>query len=241
MSKPQLEVCLSPALLHLYDLEGKAVVIIDIFRATTTILSALYHGALAVYPVGEIDQCIELGKKIHPSLTAGERDGFIAPGLEYGNSPSLYNRDFIEDKNLILTTTNGTRLLLMTQSADEILIGAFTNMTILAEHLMSLDKDVLLACASWKDRVNMEDSLMAGGLVHLMQDHFTCNCDSAQIVKGMYAQAQHQIYKYLSSAHHFNRLHRRGYQDDLIYCTTIDQNPIIASYDKEAENIVVKK
>ncbi len=237
MSQPKLEVCLSPALLHLYELEGKAVVIIDIFRATTTIVSALYHGAEAVYPVAEIAECIGLGQSIPHSITAGERDGYIAPGLEFGNSPSLYKRDFVEGKNLVLTTTNGTRLLHMSQAAEHIIVGAFTNLTLTAEYLQQLDKDVILACASWKDRVNMEDSLYAGALVATLQDHFSIGCDSAYIVHDMYHQADGDVRHYLQRANHYNRLKSRDHQDDLLYCTTIDLNPIVAIYDKQNKNI----
>ncbi len=234
---PQLEVCLSPALLPLYELEKKTVVIIDIFRATTTIVSALYHGAEAVYPVGEVEECIKIGKEIPNSITAGERDGYIAPGLEYGNSPSLYKSEFVEGKNLVLTTTNGTRLLLKTEVADEILIGAFTNLTAICDHLISHGKDTVLACASWKDRVNMEDSLFAGAVVTHLRKHFSVECDSAEIVAGMYTQADGNVYDYLTSAHHFHRLNSRGHNDDLIYCTTIDQNPIVPIYNKELKTI----
>ena len=127
--KPVLEVCLSPALLHLFDTKGKIVVIIDVFRATSTIAAALHNGAKCVIPVASVPECIELGKSIENSITAGERDGKVAAGLEYGNSPSEYPRSFVEGKTLVLTTTNGTRLLHMVQDADTIITGSFLNLT----------------------------------------------------------------------------------------------------------------
>src|SRR5215472_4541282 len=110
--KPALHTSLSPALLHLYDVSNSIVVIIDVLRATSTIATALYNGARAVIPVDSVSRCIELGKQID-GITAGERDGKIAEGLENGNSPFEYPKQFIEGKTLVLTTTNGTRLLHM--------------------------------------------------------------------------------------------------------------------------------
>ena len=108
--KPTLFTSLSPALLNLYDISSATVVIIDVLRATSTIATALYNGAKAVIPVDSVSRCIEIGKQIH-GITAGERDGKVAEGLIHGNSPFEYPREFIEGKTLVLTTTNGTRLL----------------------------------------------------------------------------------------------------------------------------------
>src|ERR1700750_3456364 len=94
-SKPPLYTALSPALLHLYDVNHAVVVIIDVLRATSTIATALYNGARCVIPVDSVAKCIELGKKID-AIIAGERDGKIAEGLEYGNSPFEYPKEFIE-------------------------------------------------------------------------------------------------------------------------------------------------
>src|SRR5688572_14394034 len=96
-NKPQLFTALSPALLHLYDVRESIVVIIDVLRATSTIATALYNGATAVIPVDSVPHCIDLGKQLG-GITAGERDGKVADGLTYGNSPFEYPRSFIEKK-----------------------------------------------------------------------------------------------------------------------------------------------
>src|SRR5687767_6857271 len=159
-NKPTLYTSLSPALLHLYDINNSIVMIIDVLRATSTIPVVLYNGAKSVIPVGSVGRCIELGKQID-GITAGERDGKIADGLEYGNSPFEYPKEFILGKTLVLTTTNGTRLLHMAieKGAKEIVVGSFVNLTALCEHLVEMKRDVILGCAAWKDRVNMEDTL----------------------------------------------------------------------------------
>ena len=128
-NKPSLHTSLSPSLLNLYDVSNSVVVIIDVLRATSTIASALYNGAKCVIPVDSVSRCIEIGKQIE-GITAGERDGQIAEGLEYGNSPFEYPREFVEGKTLVLTTTNGTRLLHMAleKGAKEIITGSFHNL-----------------------------------------------------------------------------------------------------------------
>ena len=98
--KPSIETCLSPSLLHLYDLRERIVVIIDVFRATSTMAAALEQGAHCIIPVDKVDTCIELGLSTPNSVTAGERDGQVAQGLQHGNSPLEYPRSFIENKTL---------------------------------------------------------------------------------------------------------------------------------------------
>src|SRR5690242_11454402 len=190
-NKPTLFTSFSPALLHLYDVSNSVVVIIDILRATSTIATALYNGARAVIPVDSVSRCIELGKQIE-GITAGERDGKIAEGLVHGNSPFEYPREFIGGKTLVLTTTNGTRLLHMAleKGAKEIITGAFSNLDAVCNYLSQLNQDVILGCAAWKDRVNMEDTLFAGAVVSAIGEQFSINCDSSKLAANMYEKAK---------------------------------------------------
>jgi hypothetical protein len=128
-TKPSLHTCFSPALLNLYDLKDSVVVIIDVFRATSTIAAALHNGARFIVPVDTVPKAIELSEQLN-GIAAGERDGKIADGLQHGNSPLEYHPDFIKDRILVLTTTNGTRLLHMAleREADTIITGSFPNL-----------------------------------------------------------------------------------------------------------------
>src|SRR6266567_1085467 len=145
ITKPSLHTCLSPALLNLYDVSNSIVVIIDVLRATSTIAAAIKNGARCVIPVDSVTRCIELGKQIG-GITAGERDGKVAEGLEYGNSPFEYSREFIEGKTLVLTTTNGTRLLHMAleKGAKEIIVGSFPNLSAVCDHIIKIKRNVIL-------------------------------------------------------------------------------------------------
>lgn len=225
---PKLEVCLSPALLHLYNTQGAVVVIIDVFRATSTIAAALHNGAKSVIPVAQVQECIDLGKQIPDSITAGERDGKVADGLQYGNSPSEYPRSFIENKTLVLTTTNGTRLLHMVQDADTIITGSFLNLSAVCDFLVQQNKPVLLGCAAWKDRFNLEDTLFAGAVVNKVKEHFAINCDSARAANYLYEHAKEStIINFLRDSSHYKRLSAYGLSADMEYCATLDLHPVV--------------
>ena len=225
ITKPELYTCLSPALLDLYEVDKSIVVIIDVLRATSTIATALHNGAKSIIPVDSVAECIRLGKQID-SITAGERDGKIAEGLEYGNSPFEYPREFIEGKTLVLTTTNGTRLLHMAldKGAKGIITGSFPNLSAVCDYLVAQNQNVILGCAAWKNRVNIEDTLFAGAVISRIGKHFSINCDSSQIAESMYADAKPDLFAFMKSkkASHYQRLSGYGLQKDIQYCLTTD-------------------
>ena len=227
MSLPKLETCFSPSLLHLYDIKDSIVVIIDVFRATSTIAAAVHNGAAEIIPVDSVAKCIELGAQIPNSLTAGERDGKVAEGLQHGNSPLEYPRDFIESKTLVLTTTNGTRLLHMCSDANEIITGSFLNLGAVCDYLVSQKKNVLLACASWKDRYNLEDSLFAGAVYESIGKHFEMNCDSTRAATHLYKAAKNDLYGFIQDSSHFLRLSKFGLQYDMEYCCKINEHNVL--------------
>ncbi|MEZ2441770.1 2-phosphosulfolactate phosphatase [Chitinophaga sp. W3I9] len=220
-NKPSLEVCLSPALLHLFDVKNSIVVIIDVLRATSTICTALYNGASRVIPVASVEECVNIGRAIS-GITAGERDGRIAEGLAYGNSPFEYPREFVENKTLVLTTTNGTKLLHMAKDAIQIITGSFPNISAVCDYLVAQNQNVILGCAAWKDRVNMEDTLFAGAVVSRIKEHFDVNCDSAIAAETLYHSAKHDIYTFMKQASHYKRLAQYGLEKDIHYCLTAD-------------------
>jgi len=233
-SRPALYTALSPALLHLYDLNHAIVVIIDVLRATSTIATALHNGAKCVIPVDSVAKCIELGRQID-GITAGERDGMIAEGLQHGNSPFEYPREFIGGRTLVLTTTNGTKLLHMAldRGAGQIITGSFPNLSAVCNYLLSQNQPVVLACAAWKDRVNIEDLLFAGAVINQVKENFYINCDSSQIAETLYLEAKKDLYEFMKSknASHYQRLSGYGLEKDIRYCLTPDVAPVLPLYE----------
>ncbi len=232
-NRPSLYTCLSPALLHLYDISNSVVVIIDVLRATSTIATALHNGAKEIIPVDSVPECIRIGKQMD-AITAGERDGKVADGLQYGNSPFEYPESFIAGKTLVLTTTNGTKLLHMAlnNGANEVITGAFANLTAVCEYIVQQNKPVLLACAAWKDRVNIEDSLFAGAVIHQIKNHFSVDCDASAISELMFTQAQTDLFGFMKNNHasHYKRLSAFGLEKDIQHCLTADTAPVVPIY-----------
>ena len=230
--KPILHTSLSPALLHLYDLSNSVVVIIDVFRATSTIASVLFNGAKAIIPVDSVAKAIEVSKNIG-AIAAGERDGKIADGLQYGNSPLEYPRTFIENKTLVLTTTNGTRLLQMAldKNADTIISGSFPNLTAVCDFLVSKKKNVVLGCAGWKDRFNLEDTLFAGAVIHQIKNEFEIHCDSSLMAESIYAKHKNNLLDFAPQLTHYHRLVERfGLIEDIKFCLTPDTANVLPLY-----------
>jgi 2-phosphosulfolactate phosphatase len=230
--RPALHTSLTPALLHLNDLSNAVVVIIDVFRATTTIATALYNGAARVIPVAEVEECKRLGKQIHGSITAGEREGKVIEGLQYGNSPSEYPREFIENKTLVLTTTNGTKLLHMAfaKGCDEVITGSFVNLSSVCSYLTSQEKNVILGCSGWKDKFNIEDALFAGAVIDKVKDHFVIHDDSSLMASEMYKFHRNDLYNFIQQTTHWHRLAAYGLQKDLEYSVSIDAANVLPMY-----------
>jgi len=232
VTKPTLHTCISPALLHLYDLNNAIVVIIDVFRATSTIASALKNGAMAVIPVDTVPKAISISEQIG-GIAAGERDGKIADGLTHGNSPLEYSPEFIGGKNLVLTTTNGTRLLYMAleNGADTIITGSFPNLSAVCDYLLQQNKNVVLGCAGWKDRYNIEDTLFAGAVISRVKEAFTIHCDSSVTASLLYEQQKDRLLEFAPSLTHYHRLvDRFGLIEDIRFCLTPDVANVLPVY-----------
>lgn len=240
-TQPTLFTSLSPALLHLYDLSNSVVVIIDVFRATSTIAAALHNGARAVIPVDSVPKAIEMSKNID-GVAAGERDGTIAEGLQHGNSPLEYTRDFIGDRTLVLTTTNGTRLLQMAhdRNASTIIAGSFPNLSAVCEYLSAQKKNVVLGCAGWKDRFNLEDTLFAGAIIDRIGEQFSIHCDSSLMAVSLYRQHHDRLLDFAPQLTHYHRLVKRfGLIEDIRFCLTPDGANVLPYY--QDGKLVVKK
>ncbi|MCB9239902.1 MAG: 2-phosphosulfolactate phosphatase [Flavobacteriales bacterium] len=228
--KNQIEVILSPLLLPNFTLEGKVVVVIDILRATSTISAAIFNGAHSVIPVVSTEEA--LGYDRNEFLIAGEREGQKAPGFDFGNSPLEYRSEVVKNREVVLTTTNGTRCIHASSDADaaDILVGAFTNASATNNYLRTCGKDVVLFCSGWKNRVNLEDTLYAGSVIHALQDVFDVQDDSAELAHDLYQCAKDNLLSYLKKASHPRRFERLGNTTDLPHCLQTDIYNIAIGY-----------
>ena len=221
----QIDVCLSPELIHLYDLSGKVVVVVDILRATSCMTTGIAHGVKAIRPVSTLEECSALKEKGY--ITAAERGGQKVATFDIGNSPFSYMEEQVKGKKIGVTTTNGTLTINKSKSADEVIIGSFLNLTAVANYLNKQNKDVIIHCAGWQGRVNLEDTLYAGALAEKLGSTFQIDCDAARASLVLYEQAKNDLDGFLSKSSHVQRLKSFNIQKDITFCLTIDEYDVI--------------
>jgi 2-phosphosulfolactate phosphatase len=222
---PQIEVCLTPDLLSHHQLTDKSVVVIDIFRATSCMVTALANGVKGIIPVAEVAECKALQKEGY--LAAAERKGVKAEGFDLDNSPFSYLNPELAGKTIAMTTSNGTSAITAAKSAKEVLIGAFLNKTALVEYLKQQHNDVVLICAGWKGRVNLEDAFFAGAMLADMLYDFKFADDDCILARSVYHVGQHNPKRFLESASHYARLETLGSDQDIDFCLQIDKYNIV--------------
>ena len=215
-----IEVCFSPELIHLHEVSGKLVVVVDIFRATSTMVAALAHGVTEILPFADLEACRAMQSQGY--LIAGERNGLTAPGFELGNSPVAFLEGNYAGKKLAMTTTNGTVAIEKSKGAASILIGAFPNLQATATYIQSQNLDVLIHCAGWKGRFNLEDSLYAGALVQALSGSHTNQEDGALAMGSLFAQEGNNLASYLAQASHAKRLQNHGIEADIAFCLSLN-------------------
>ncbi len=224
----KIEVVLTPALLHLYQVQHKNVVIIDILRATSSICVAFYGGVNKILPVSTPEECMMF--KDFDFLCAAERNAVKLPGFDMGNSPFEFQNPLLKERNIAFTTTNGTKAIKQSKElgAGKIIIGSFLNLEVLVNWLKQQPEDVILLCAGWKDKANLEDSLFAGALVHALKDEFTTTCDSALMAATLYTTMQHDLEGYVRLSSHANRFKAlHAAEDDVRFCVQMNSAPAL--------------
>jgi 2-phosphosulfolactate phosphatase len=221
----KVEICFSPELIHLHSLKSKIVVVVDIFRATSTMVAALANGVSEIRTFADLEECRQMSDQGY--LIAGERNGLITEGFELGNSPLAYLNDAYAGQKLAMTTTNGTLAISKSSEADEIVIGAFPNLSATVLYLQSKDQDVLIHCAGWKGMFNLEDSLYAGALAKSLEASHEATEDGALAMKALFEKEGHDLKGFLSQASHAKRLQNHNIESDIDFCLKLDLFPII--------------
>jgi len=230
----QLQVCLTPSLLPLYDVEDYIVVVIDIFRATTSICYGIENGAAAIIPVSQVEECSAYKEREPGYLLAAERDGEIVAGFDFGNSPFSYTKEKVAGKTIVLTTTNGTHALHLSRKAKKIVIGSFLNLTALCNWLKQQHENILLVCSGWKGNFNLEDTLFAGAVVEQLQSAAYIADDPAIASYDLYQIAKTDLNGYLKKTSHSERLKKLGIEQDIIFCLNVDITTAIPILDGDS-------
>ncbi|MCY7352409.1 MAG: 2-phosphosulfolactate phosphatase [Cytophagaceae bacterium] len=216
----QIDVCFTPELLHLHQVENSIVVVVDIFRATSCMVTAFAYGVSKILPVATLAECRKYQEMGY--LTAAERDGLKPDGFELDNSPFSYMTEQVAGATIAVTTTNGTLAITRSRAAVKVLVGAFLNLGAMADYLRNQQYDILVLCAGWRGKPNLEDTLFAGALVERLQEDFLILEDSPLMALRQYQQAKDNLLGYVANSSHVRRLQRLGIQKDIPYCLQAD-------------------
>lgn len=195
-------------------------VLIDVLRATSVVVTALANGATYVRPVLTVRQALEW-KNVN-TLICGERKSLKPEGFDLGNSPLEYSRQTVEGKNIVLTTTNGTRAIEKIKCKN-LYAASFLNLSAVVQRLLSYER-VAIVCAGHRGRVALEDVLCAGAISSMMRSQK--KTDSAFIAESVWKSTR-SVHEILSSCQHGKELIKKGFSKDVEFCSNIDLYHIV--------------
>ena len=188
--------------------------------------------------MAEIEECFALGES--GKIMAGERSGTKVEGFDMGNSPFEYMCDEVKDKEITVSTTNGTQAIVKSIGADQILIGAFLNLTALKDYLSKSNKDIIVHCAGWKGTVNIEDTLFAGALIASLTSTHSMDGDTAMLAQHLFLHNQNDLMAVANASSHAKRLCAFGVEKDLEFCLKIGEFDVIPTFiDGKITNLLV--
>jgi 2-phosphosulfolactate phosphatase len=225
------EVILTPARFPSRQLKKDIIVVlVDVFRATTSICVLFEKGIASVIPVGSREELQE--GNVNGFLTAGERDGVKIDFADFGNSPAEFLQADVKGEKILMSTTNGTRAIAVAAPHADIIIGAFSNIGALVKELVKRDKNILILCSGQKGGVSPEDTLFAGALCeHLVKDSgFVLIGKDAEKALTDWQKAGTDLHGFLRNTEHYRHLTMLGNQEDIRYALTLDTTDKIPWY-----------
>lgn len=224
------------------DLRENTAIVLDVLRATTTIVQALKNGCRQVAPVLTPEDAVNMKKTNGETdiLLGGERKALKINGFDFGNSPFEYEPLLVKGKSLILCTTNGTRAILAAKQASKILIGAFANISAVAKKAAEYGNDIAVVCAGTKERFSADDFLAAGALLDRLSrlDPDLKTDDLAAVCKYYYDNRKKDIQAALGGSLHYEYLKSIGLQKDIDFCLTEDTADIVPEYAEGAITLI---
>lgn len=225
--RKNVEVCFTPGEYEYFKGEYDIVVVIDVLRATSAICAAFHNGIKSIIPVATIDEARDYQSKGY--LVGAERKGQIVEGFDFGNSPYSYMKEELKGKEVVLSTTNGTKALSIASDAPTVVVGALNNIDALCDWLSKQDKNILCLCSGWQDKFNLEDTICAGAICDqlIKTGNFTSTEDSSIAAKYLYISAWDNPLGYLKSSSHRRRLKNLNLNEDIKYCLTPNKTTVI--------------
>ncbi len=190
----KIDIALLPKGVNELNLSDTVCIVLDIFRATTSIVTSLSNGCIAMVPVLSTEDASIAGNQLGNVLFAGERQSIKIEGYNFGNSPFEFSEDKVKDQTIVMTTSNGTIAIKATEGAYRTLIGSFLNAKAVCQQGKAYGKDILIVCAGTDGLFSLEDALCAGLMVQLLSEEGeTTITDSARGALLMYNEAKDNL------------------------------------------------
>lgn len=230
--KMKIDVILTAADIKAEKIKNKIVVIIDVLRATSVMVTALANGAKAIYPYKNIESVLENCKKSDSYVLGGERKGLKIEGFDFGNSPLEYTKEAVEGKDMFMTTSNGTRAIEnAANGSKKLFIAAFLNIQSIVEKLLQENNDTVIVCSGTDNEFSLDDALCAGEIIRRI---VTINKDvkltDISLSLKLLAENSETIEKTLEGSKHFEYLKSIGFYGDMNHCFTMDKFQIVPEY-----------
>ncbi|VBB06305.1 2-phosphosulpholactate phosphatase [Lucifera butyrica] len=209
--------------------ERHIAVVIDVFRATSSMAAAMFHGCKMICPVRTVEEALQLRQNEYPAaLLAGERKGLLIPGFDLGNSPLEYTAAVVDGREIIMTTTNGTQALNHVSQAATVYTAAFVNAAAVCERLRNAATDVMVLCSGTEGRFALEDALCAGLIAGRLAENAVLS-DTAVAALAMYRDfcCSGNMIPRVAASSHASYLRQIGYSQDVAYCLQHDIYPVV--------------
>lgn len=227
-----IDICFTPNDFTAKEYRGYVAVVIDAFRATTSIATACANGCKQIIPVKTVEEALQIKNKYPEVLLAGEREGLLIPGFNLGNSPYEYTKEQIADKTIVMTTTNGTMALTKAASLPKVYVAAFVNAAAVTNALQQIQKNIVILCAGSEGHFSLEDTLCAGLFAERLSSVAKLS-DTALAAKGMYCNFKNDLLNRVSESSHAKYLSSIGFEQDIAFCLSHDMLSVVPVF---AEN-----
>lgn len=221
-----VDVCFTPD-----EISGGNIdiaVVIDVLRATTVITKALAMGASSIITVVTVEEAWQTKRKKPDFLLAGERKGLKIDGFDFGNSPMEITEERVFNKNIITTTSNGTKAINAVNDSNKVLLASFINLKAVVNYLNAANGNIKIVCSGTDNKPTFEDTICAGGIVNGLSENKITPTNSAKIARETYIENGADIKSsMLNKSSHARYLTSIGYGDDVDFCAKMNLYDIV--------------
>ncbi|KEI02398.1 2-phosphosulfolactate phosphatase family protein [Clostridium botulinum] len=227
----EIDVIISANDIKEEKVKGKTVIIIDILRATSVIVTAINNGCNEVIPVLEVEDALKIVKdNRNKYILGGERNALKIKGFDFSNSPLDYIKDVVANKTLVMTTTNGTRAIHGAISAKNILIGAMLNAKAVAKKVIELSNDLVIINSGTNGHFSIDDFICSGYIIDCILSTIHAELSDIAITSHYIYKENKDVNSFVSNAKHYKILSELGLKDDIKYCFSKDIIDIVPEF-----------